>query len=632
MLRYLRENSGNWIIKIFLGIIVVVFVFLGVGSMNSSRDDTVASVNDIPITVEEFQTAYQNLVEQMRSRFQDNLTEDLLKALNVRQQALNSLIEDKLLLAQADALDIAVTDSELQESILAIEAFHRDGQFDMEQYRRLLGLNALTPEMFEQAQRNQLKKQKLQNMILTTVSVSDLEAESFYTFYNTSMKVDYIKVDPEEMSAVTVTPEQIQAHYEENKDRYQSEPRRTAAFIRYSPRDFQDQVSITPAQVSAYYEAHPDEFETPEQVEASHILIQVDDTADEDAVEAARREAHAVYQRALKGEDFAELAKETSQGPSADDGGYLGKFDRTSMIQPFSDAAFALKPGEISEPVRTRFGWHVIKVMNRYDAQVKTLAQVAEEIETRLRQEEMGQLAYYQAEDAFDAVIDGDTLEQVALMTQKQIQTTEAFDQNGAGLDLEQAAFEFAQAAFDLQPRQISDIRQIGEDYFLIEVRDTIDPVQLPLEAVKDRITEELDTQFRTAAAETRAGELLEAATAAGNIKQAALDNNLTVSTTDWFSRNEPVREIGRSESFSKAAFSLTPEQPLHREVVQTNQGFFIIAYNDRKIPDPEEIRDNLTEIKAQLLQAKQGQYFQAWINELKEKSTIDVNPQFFDE
>lgn len=631
MLRYLRENSGNWIIKIFLGIIVVVFVFLGVGSMNSSRDDTVASVNEIPITVEEFQTAYQNLVEQMRRRFQDNLTEDLLKALNVRQQALNSLIEDKLMLAQADAMDIVVTDSELQESILAIEAFHRDGRFDMEQYKRLLGLNALTPEMFEQAQRNQLKKQKLQDMILTTVSVSDLEAESFYTFYNTSMKVDYIKVAPEEMSGITVTPEQIQAHYEENKDRYQSEPKRTAAFIRYSPRDFQDQVSITPDQVSAYYEAHPDEFETPEQVEASHILIQVDESADEEAVEAARKEAHAVYQRALKGEDFAELAKETSQGPSAQDGGYLGKFDRTSMIQPFSDAAFALKPGEISEPVRTRFGWHVIKVMNRFDQQVKTLEQVSEEIKTRLRQEEMEQLAYYQAEDAFDAVIDGDTLEQVALMTQKQIQTTEAFDQNGAGLDMDQA-FEFAQAAFDLQPRQISDIRQIGQDYFLIEVRDTIDPVQLPLEAVSDRISEELDKKFRTEAAKTRAGELLEAATAAGNIQQAALDNNLSVSTTDWFSRNEPVREIGRSESFSKAAFSLTAEQPLHPEVLQTNQGFFIIAYNDRKMPDPEEIRDNLTEIKAQLLQAKQGQYFQAWINELKEKSTIDINPRFFNE
>jgi peptidyl-prolyl cis-trans isomerase D len=631
MLRYLRENSGNWIIKIFLGIIVVVFVFLGVGSMNSSRDKSVASVNDIPISVEEFQYAYRNLVEQMRTRFQDNLTDDLLKALNVRQQALNSLIEDKLMLAQADALDIVVTDSELQESILAIEAFHRDGQFDMELYRRLLGRNAMTPEMFEQLQRERLKKQKLQDLVLSAVSVSDLEADSFYAFYNTAMKVDYIKVAPGDISGVTVTPDQIQAHYEKNKDRYQSEPKRRAAFIRYSPQDFENQVSITPDQVKAYYDAHPEEFETPEQVEASHILIQVDETADEAAVEAARQKALAVYQRAVKGEDFAELAKETSQGPSAEDGGYLGKFDRSSMIQPFSDTAFALKPGEISEPVRTRFGWHVIKVTNRFDAQVETLDQVAEEIETRLKQEEMQQQAYYKAEDAFDAVIDGDTLEQVALVTEKAVDTTAAFDQQGNGLDLV-PAFEFAQAAFDLQPQQISDIRQIGGDYFLIEVTETIDPVQLPLEAVTDQISGELDQEFRLAEAKTRAETLLEAVKTAGNIAQTAQENDLTVSTTDWFTRNEGVQEIGRSEAFIRAAFSLTPEQPVFPETVQTAQGFFIIAYHDRKTPEPDDTRENLKEIKAQLLQAKQGQYFQAWINELKEKSQIDINSRFFND
>jgi len=631
MLRYLRENSGNWIIKIFLGIIVVVFVFLGVGSMNSSRNNSVASVNDIPITVDEFEYAYRNLVEQMRTRFQDNLTDDLLQALNVRQQALNSLIEDKLMLAQADAFDIAVTDSELQESILAIEAFHRDGQFDMEQYRQLLGLNSLTPEMFEQRQREQLKKHKLQEMVLSAVSVSDLEADSFYVFYNTEVKVDYVKVDPADVSGVTVTPEQIQSHYEKNKDRYQSDPKRKTAFIRYSPQDFQDQVSIGPDQVTAYYEAHPEEFETPEQVEASHILIPVDDTADEQAVETARQKALAVFQRAEEGEDFAKLAKETSQGPSAEDGGYLGKFDRNSMIQPFSDVAFTLKPGQVSEPVRTRFGWHVIKVANRFDAQVKTLDQVAEEIEIRLKQEEMQQLAYYKAEDAFDAVIDGDTLEQVALLTEKNVETTDAFDQNGTGLDLA-PAFEFAQAAFDLQPRQISDIRQIGNDYFLIEVTETIDPAQLPLEAVSDRISGELEEEFRQARAKTRAENLLEAVKKEGKIAQTALETDLTVSTTDWFTRNDTVQEIGRSDALIRAAFALTPKQPVHPEVLQTNQGFFIIAYHDRQIPEPDEIRENLTEIKTQLLQAKQGQYFQAWIDELKEKSQIDVTPGFFNE
>jgi peptidyl-prolyl cis-trans isomerase D len=630
MLRYLRENSGNWIIKIFLGIIVVVFVFLGVGSMNSGRDDSVASVNDTPITVDEFQLAYKNLVEQMRNRFQDNLTDDLLKALNVKQQALNTLIEEKLMAEQADAFDIRVTDSELQESILNMEVFHKDGRFDMELYKRLLGLNSLTPEMFEQLQRAQLRTQKLQDMIVSAVSVSDMEARSFYDFHNTSRKVDYIQVDPADISDISVTPEQIQAHYEENKARYQSEPKRKAAFIRYSPRDYQDQVTITQEQITGYYEQHAEEFEIPEQVEASHILIQVDETADETAVETAKNQAMAVYERAVKGEDFAELAKETSQGPSKEDGGYLGKFDRNSMIPSFSEAAFAMQPGEISEPVKTRFGWHVIKVMDRFDAHTKSLDEVAEDIKTRLKQEEMQQLAYYRAEDAFDAVIDGDTLEQVGLMTQKEVRTTDAFDAQGNGLELDNPP-GFARAAFEIQPQQISDIRQIGDDYFLIKVTETIEPVQLPLEAVTDQITQELENKFRVTAAETRAKELLEAAKTAGNLEKTALENNRTVSSTDWFTRNETVQEVGRSEAFINAAFQLTPENPLHPDVLQTDQGFFIIAYNDQKAPEENEAQENLADIKSQLLQAKQGQYFQAWINELKEKSDIEINSRLID-
>jgi peptidyl-prolyl cis-trans isomerase D len=628
MLRYLRENSGNWIIKIFLGIIVVVFVFLGVGSMNSGRDNSVASVNDEPITVTEFQDAYRNLVEQMRDRFQDNLTDDLLKALNVRQQALNSLIEQKLMAAQADKLKITVSDQELQDSILRIDAFHRDGRFDMEQYRRLLGLNAMSPEMFEQFQRDALRQQKLQEMVVSSVSVSDLEAQSFYEFHNTTMKVDYIKVDPDEFSDITVTADQIQSHYNENKNQYQSEPLRKADFIRYSPEDFRDQVTISQAQIQAYYEQHPEEFTTPEKVEASHILIRVDDTADDDAVAAAREEAFSVYERAAAGEDFAELAKETSQGPSADEGGYLGVFDKNSMVQPFADAAFSMKPGDISQPVRTRFGWHVIKVTNRFDAQVKPLEQAANEIETRLAEQEMQRLAYYKAEDAFDAVIDGDPLEQVALITQKQVMSTQPFDTNGNGLDLVQAS-GFAAQAFTLEPRQISDVKQIGNDYFLIQVTETIDPVPLSIEAVKDRITEELIRKNRLSAAKTRAEALLEAAKGMQTLERLAQENNLTLSATDLFARNERIDGIGRSADLTRAAFALTPEKPLCPTVLKTDQGFFIIAYKDRQVPGEDETRENLADIRQQLRQAKQGQYFQAWINELKEKSRIEINSQF---
>ncbi|MFO7912179.1 MAG: SurA N-terminal domain-containing protein [Desulfotignum sp.] len=628
MLRYLRENTGNWIIKIFLGIIVVVFVFLGVGSMNSDRNNSVASVNDEPITVNEFQDAYRNLVERMRAQFQDNLTDDLLKALNVKQQALNSLIEQKLVSAQAEKLNVMVSDQELEAVILAIDAFHKDGVFDMDQYKRVLALNSLSPEMFEQLQRDALKQQKIQDMVLGSVFVSDLEAERFYLHQNTRVAVHYLKVDPAEFTDITPGPEQIQDHYQNNMDQYRSEPKRKAVYLQFSPRDYRSQVTVTRAQVQDYYEQHPEEFKIPEKVEARHILIKVDDTADDQAVETAEKKALAVYQRAVSGEDFAELAKETSEGPSSEDGGYLGKFDKDSMIKPFADKAFSMKPGEISEPVRTRFGWHVIKVMNRFEAQVKSVEQATEQIETRLAEQETQNMAYYKAGEAFDAVIDGDTLEQIALLTEKQVRTTDVFDQNGNGLDMEQAA-DFAGAAFTLEENQISDVKEIGNAYFLIKVVETIDPVQLPLEMVQESVIDTLGQKMRRAAAEKKAQELLATAQSAENLETVAQKNKMTLSSTGLFARNDSIQGVGRSAAFTSAAFDLTPENPICSKVLETDQGFFIIAFKEKEVPTSDEINQNLADMRQQLLQTKQGEYYQAWINELKENSKIEIDPQF---
>ena len=628
MLRYLRENTGNWIIKIFLGIIVVVFVFLGVGSMNSDRNNSVASVNDEPITVNEFQDAYRNLVERYRAQFQDNLTDDLLKALNVKQQALNSLIEQKLVSDQAEKLNVMVSDQELEAVILAIDAFHKDGVFDMDRYKRVLALNSLSPEMFEQLQRNALKQQKIQDMVLGSVFVSDLEAERFYLYQNTQMAVHYLKVDPAEFTDISPAPEQIQEHYQKNMEQYQSEPKRKAVYLQFSPRDYRSQVTITQAQVQDYYQQHPEEFKIPEKVEARHILIKVDDTADEQAVQTAEKKARAVYQRAVSGTDFAELAKEASEGPSSQDGGYLGIFDKSSMIKPFADKAFSMKPGEISEPVRTRFGWHVIKVENRFDAQVKSMEQAAEQIKARLAEQEMQNMAYYMAGEAFDGVIDGDTLEQIALLTEKQVRSTDVFDQNGNGLDMEQAA-DFAGAAFSLEEQQISDVKQIGSAYFLIKVKETIDPVQLPLDKVQESIIDTLGQKLRRTAAQKKAQELLAAAQSAENLAAVAQKNNMTLSSTEMFARNDSIQKVGRSAEFTSAAFDLTPENPLFPEVLETDQGFFIIAFKEKQVPTSDEIRQNLAGIRQQLLQTKQGQYYQAWINELKENSKIEIDPQF---
>jgi len=628
MLRYLRENTGNWIIKIFLFIIVIVFVFLGVGSMNSKKNNSVATVNDEPITINEFQDAYKLMVDRMREQFGDNLNDDLLKALNVKQQALNNLIEQKLVANEAKKLKLIVSDKELTDALMSIKAFQKEGAFNMEQYKKVLGFNSLNPEIFEVRQRAAMKEMKVKDMVLSGITVSDMEVKNWYAFQNTKMAVDYIKVDPDSFTDVTPTEEQIKKQYEDSKDLYKSEPQKKAVYLKFSPEDHQGKVAVSDEQIKGFYELNIDRFKTPEKVEASHILIKVDESADEAAVEIARKQAEKIYERAAKQEDFAELAKEFSQGPSKDSGGYLGIFEKNNMVKPFGEKAFAMKAGEISKPVRTIFGWHIIKVMAKFDASVESLAQVTEKIKSELINQELQSMAYYQAGEAFDSIVDGDDLEQVALITKRKVMTTPVFTGNGEGIDFEDSA-GFAQAAFALSNDKISDIKELGNNYYLIKVIETIEPETQPLEIVKEGIILTLTFKLQKEAAKKSAQALLKKAEKADSLEQLAKENHLTLLSTDLFTRNQPVKGIGNAAELVNAAFALDKENSIHPGVLEVGQGFYIIGFKEKKVPEEAKIAQNLEDTKEQVTRMKQGQYYLSWIKELKSKSKIDINTEF---
>ncbi|MBA3009711.1 MAG: SurA N-terminal domain-containing protein [Proteobacteria bacterium] len=627
MLRYLRENTGNWIIKIFLGIIVIVFVFLGVGSMNSKKNNSIAMVNDEAITIEEFRDAHKLMVDRMRERFGDNLNDDLLKALNVKQQTLNTLIEQKLVENEAKKLKVLVSDKELTDALLSIKAFQKDGVFNIEQYKKVLGVNSMNPEIFEDRQRAAMRENKIRDMVLSGVIVSDMEARNFFVFENTKVAVNYIKIDPDTFTGISPTETQIKQQYEENKALYNSAPRKKAIYLQFSPEDHTDKVVVSEEQIGNFYEQNLDRFKIPEKVQARHILIKVEETADEKTVETAREQAEKIYEKAAKGEDFAELAKEFSQGPSKDSGGYIGVFEKESMVKPFGDTAFSMKVGEISKPVRTMFGWHIIKLEARFEATVETLAQASPKIKSEIVAQELQSLAYYQAGEAFDSIVDGDDLEQVALLTKRKVMSTDIFSEDGSGLELEDNA-GFAKAAFALPNDEISEVKQLGNKYYLIKVIETIEPALQPLEIVKESIVLTLGSKLRKEAAKEAAQALSKKAEAAGTIEQLASQNNLVLHATTPFTRSQPVEGIGSAPELVNAAFGLDKENPIHSEVLEAGQNFYIIGYKEKLLPEDAGIENALGETKQQILWMKQGQYFAAWVEELKSKTKIQINSE----
>ncbi len=630
MLKYMRENTGSWIIKILLGLIVLVFVFLGMGSIGAKRGNEVAMVNDRPITLDEYQRSYQNIIEQMRQRFGDNLNDEILQMLQVKKQALDRLIDERLISGEADRLKIAVSNQELANSLLDIPAFRKEGVFDLATYKAVLARNRMSPESFESMQFQALKEQKVRDLVLSTLSVSDQEARAWYTHNKTQVGIEYLVFDPAAYEDIAVDTKALADFYGANKEKYKSKAELTVKYLEFAVNDYTDRVSISDDDVKAYYEENLDNYKVPEKVEARHILIRVPQDADEATVEAARKEAETIHAKALGGEDFSALAKSFSQGPTKENGGYLGTFAKDAMVKPFADAAFLLAPGEISKPVRTQFGWHVIKVEAKLAASTTALDQVAAEIRNTLAEVELKNLAYYDAGKAFDGIIDGDDLEQAGLITGKKVLTAGPFTEEGPG-DAVADSQGFAQAAFALALNEIGDVKEIGDNYYIIKPVEKIDPEVLPLEAVHDIVTKDFTAQLRQERAKKDAQTFLDELKGDKEIKALASAKGLGIKSSSLFARGAAAPEFGSNSEITAVAFELTPENPVHPAVITGSGGFYVISFREKKLPDAAEIDENLDGTKTSLARSKQGRVYGEWLGELRTAAMIDIKKGFLD-
>ena len=632
MLRYMRENTGSWIIKILLGLVILVFIFLGMGSNRSKRHNTAAIVDDQAITMAEYQRSYDAVVEQMRRTFGKNLNEKMMKMFQVKKQALNRLIDERLLLKEADRLNVQVSDKELRDSLLGIPAFKRDGAFDLKTYTRVLARNRLTPEMFEASQKQSLKEGKIKNLVLRNIMVSDMEAVEWYEYNNIKISIDYLSFEPSAYKNIEPDHKKIYNYYNENKTHYKSLPMRKVVYLRFLPDDYSKEVTISSKAAKEYYDENMDKFNVPAEVEARHILIKVASDAPAAAVEKAKLEADRVYKMAVKGDDFASLAKKFSQGPSGKNGGYLGRFSRSEMIKPFANKAFSMKKGEISKPLRTRFGWHIIKVEAVFPASTKPFKEVESSIVKKLKINKMKNLAYDDAGKAFDAIIDGNNLKDASLATGRKIRKTGPFTQKGTGLSMENAG-EFARTAFSLPLNEISDIKEVKGAYYIIKPVAKIAPAVLDFDKVKQRVKQDLISELQQENAKKDAEAFLTALKKDKNLslQKLAQAKALKVKFSKLFNRNKGIPGISGNRKITNAAFKLSSTDRVYPKVIHAENNFYIISFKDKKVPDPAEIDANLDKVKKTLARTKQGKIFAAFLNDLRNNSTIKIEPGVVD-
>src|SRR5437762_1443932 len=397
MLRFLRKYSSSIGVKILYGLLTALFILWMGGGIGGERRQDVAVVYGEAISRPDLEQAKEALTKQYEQLLRGRA--DLLRGLNLSGQALDQLIEQALLRHEAARLGVAVSTTDIDDTVKRLPRFQQNGRFDrslLEAYLR----DERVPGEFEDAIRQELLKQRLEALVTDGVGVSDGELEERYRFDHERANLAFVRSAAADLAAtITLSDEELQKYLDEHADSYRVPARVRARYVAYRPADFLSQVEVKDDDVAEYYALHKeDKFTEPEQVRARHILVKVAADAGADAKAAARKQAEELLAKVKAGADFAALAKETSQHPgSAANGGDLGLFTRGRMTPAFEEAAFALQGGGLSDVVETPFGFHVIKVEEHRPGGVKPLETVHDEIVDTLKRERSLALARKQA-------------------------------------------------------------------------------------------------------------------------------------------------------------------------------------------------------------------------------------------
>lgn len=628
MLGFMRKKAGSWLIKIVFGVIVLVFVFWGVGSFDEDRANRLALVNGESIGPDEYRRAYNNYLENLRRQFGDQLSPELIDRLQVRQQVINGLINQKLMLQEARKLRLRVSDQELVEAIQGIEMFRSAGAFDNRRYRAAVQQIRMTPEAFEEGQRKDILIDKLRAIVTGGVHVSEGEIREWYDYNNATVNIDFVLFSPENYKGIEPTQEELKAFYEERKAMYKTAPEVKVRYIRFGDEDYGQRVTVKEEDISSYYEDFPGEFKSEKTVEARHILIRVDQNAPEKQVNEALKKITDVLAEAKNGKDFAALANTYSEDSSKDTGGYLGTFGKDAMVKPFADQAFSMAAGEISEPVRTQFGWHIIKVEKVNEASVRTLEEAAADIRAKLAERAAQEMALEAAEAAYDKAFVNNDLEKTATEMQVPVQTTDFFNRKGEGLKLPEAA-KIAETAFGLEDGDVGNVLEIQNAYYLLQRIETKPEVIPDLEAVKAQVRldviKKLQEEKTTADAET----LLTAVKGGAEMAAEAGKTGHKVLSTGFFKREGMIPEIGFEAQIAKAAFDLSADKRFPDAVLKGTKGVYVIEFKERKTPDAEGFAKEKDQIRQTLLAQKEREYFSRWIENVRAKSDISVDDSF---
>ncbi|MGB9617133.1 MAG: SurA N-terminal domain-containing protein [Desulfomonilaceae bacterium] len=630
MLDLMRRHARSWLIKVALGGIIIVFIFWYGWSGPGDKSQTYAArVNGVVISYDQFYNVYESELEKIRLRFGGALPPELMQKVNLKKSVITGLVHQVLMLQEATRLGMFVTDEDLARDVKSNPQFQRDGVFDPNMYRMYLQSIKLTPAMYEQTRKQELLEEQLIRLLTDSIKTDPEEIKRWWHFQNDKVVLSALLIKPEVKETKEIDQKALESFFRKNEKKYEIPESLNLKYVVFSAADLEKKIDVTEDEIHDYFVMHPKDFIVPEKVHIEVILLKTPEGGDQKAADEVKAKAADLLKRIRAGEDFEALARAESQDKtSAEKGGDLGFIARGSLAPELEEAAFKTEVGSVSEPVKTKQGYYLIKVVEKQPEVARPYEDVHGEIKAKLLETKARKQLPEVAEDFYEQVYRTEDLEGQAKKFGFPVWEQNFVSRKGA-LEHVGSDPEIIEDAFRLKTGEVSKMVKTGDAYVVTKLISRNKARMPSLEEVRDQVVKDYLADQARLEAENKADAIIKALKESPDkanemISQMGLkwENLDPVSRTAGF-----VPTLGNSSDVTEMLSVISMESPIFaRPIVVEDGAAAVVKLTGVEKASEEQFKKDAAAFESWVSEVRKTEFLKGWIKLLEDRSKIEIN------